>query len=41
MYVVCDLVTILSLNWGARDVIVAALSFYGDGERNGDGDSVL
>jgi len=26
---------------GSSDVILAALSFYGDGERNGDSDSVV
>jgi len=32
---------IFSSNWGVSYVILAALSFYGDGERNGDGDSVV
>jgi len=32
---------IFSSNWRVSDVILAALGFYGGGERNGDGDSVV
>jgi len=32
---------IIFSNWEASDVISAALSLYGDGERDGDGDSVV